>query len=108
MKEKLVDAEEWARQTKQESGALREDHLKELDETRAESRDILLEAETKSRITIEKQREQGRMLKCLKNEQFNAVDMVTTMENGVTRECTSKIQMEEAPFMEGNRRFSQT
>ena len=44
----------------------------------------------------------------MKNKQLNAVDMVVIVENGVTRECTSKIQMEEAPFMEEHRRFGQT
>ena len=36
------------------------------------------------------------------------MNKVTVMENGNTKECVTKEEMEEALFVEGNRRFSQT
>ena len=102
IKDKLEEAKEWVRKNDRNAGLLRENHLKELDRAKAEKNNSAISTETKSRLMIETQREQGRMLRYLKNKQFNAVDVVTITEERHMRECAQRKQMEEALFIEGH------
>ncbi len=88
----------------------RNDFLESLAAAKAKKNGTTIEKERKQLTTVSKQRKQARNIKRMRRKLGNCATtkVYTTDDNGIRRECDTKITVEDACIRENSARFSQT